>query len=122
MDITIYRNKPEYFNRICTANIVWNALIPLNYYEPVLSIKDVEEQEDYKNNYDESISVLDILSKMLQITTGDIVEITNSNSCDGVYYYRSYCWYELKRDEFDINSKKLVCDIVQCLRITEGWR
>ena len=60
-DITIYRDKPEYFNRICTANIVWNALIPLNYYEPVLSIKDVEKQEDYKENYNEVQGPLDCL-------------------------------------------------------------
>lgn len=122
MDVTIYRNKPEYFNRICTANIVWNALIPLNYYEPVLSIKDVEKQEDYKNNYNESIGVLGTLFRMMQMTVGDIVEITNSNSCDGIYYCKAYYWYELKRDEFDINSKKLVCDIVQSQRINEGWR
>lgn len=122
MDITIYRTKQDYFNRICTASIVWQGIIPLNYYEPVLSIKDVEEQEDYKNNYDESTGVLGTLFRMMRMTTGDIVEITNSNSCDGIYYCRTYYWYELKRDEFDINSKKLVCDIVQGQRIAEGWR
>lgn len=113
MDVKIYRNKPEYFNRICTPSIVWKGAIPLEYYESVLSLKDVEKQEDYKNNYDESIGVLDTLFKIIPMSTGDIVEITNSQSCDGVYYCRTYCWYKLKSDEFDIKSKKLACDIVQ---------
>ena len=114
MNINIYRNKPEYFNRICTPGIVWHGAIPLNYYESVLSLKDVEKQENYKNNYNESTGVLDALFKIIPMSTGDILEITNSNSCNGIYYCRAYCWYKLKEDEFDIKSKKLVCDIVQC--------
>ena len=112
MDAKIYRRKPN--DKVLTELFVgslWPGDIPMNKYELLTELKDVDKQKNYKETYDEIQGPLDCLFLMVPLQVTDIVVLTNT-TWEGTYFCRSFGWFVLNGDKFDIESKDFISSIV----------
>lgn len=109
MDAKIYRRPTEKF--VFSISKHWTAEYPMNKYELLTELKDVDKQKDYKENYDEIQGPLDCLYNIVPLQATDIVVLTNT-TWEGTYFCGSFGWFVLNGDKFDIESDDLVSNIV----------
>lgn len=112
MDAKIYRMKQD--GNDLTKFLVdsnWLGEVPMNEYELLTELKDVDKQEKYMKEYDEVQGPLERLFIIIPLQVTDIVVLTNS-TWDGTYFCRSFGWFVLNGDKFDIESKDLISSIV----------
>ena len=112
MDAKIYRVKQdgnalaEFF---CGG--LWVSDKPMSKYELLTELKDVDKQENYKENYDEIQGPLDCLYSIVPLQATDIVVLTNT-TWEGTYFCNTICWSVLDESKFDIKSDDFVSSIV----------
>lgn len=104
MDAKIYRVKPN-------DNILWTNERPMNKYEFLTELKDVDKQENYKENYDEIQGPLDCLCYIVPLQLTDVVVLTNT-TWEGTYYCSGFGYLVLDGNKFDIESKDFISSIV----------
>lgn len=112
MNAKIYRKKPD--GKVITDFFVsrrWTGEVPMNNYELLTELKDVDKQKNYKENYDEIQGPLDCLYLITPLQPTDIVVLANT-TWEGTYFCRSFGWFVLDGNKFDIESDKLVSSIV----------
>jgi hypothetical protein len=113
MDAKIYRRKKLDDNLLAEIFVDsrWHGDVPMNKYELLTELKDVDKQENYKENYDEIQGPLDCLYLIVPLQATDIVVLANT-TWEGTYFCRSFGWFVLNGDKFDIESDELVSSIV----------
>lgn len=112
MNAKIYRKKPD--GKVISDFFVsrrWTGKVPMNKYELLTELKDVDKQKNYKENYDEIQGPLDCLYLIAPLQPTDIVVLTNT-TWEGTYFCRSFGWFVLDGNKFDIESNELVSSIV----------
>ncbi len=113
MDAKIYRRKKLDDNLLAEIFVGsrWHGDVPMNKYELLTELKDVDKQEKYMKEYDEVQGPLERLFIIIPLQVTDIVVLTNS-TWDGTYFCRSFGWFVLNGDKFDIESKDLISSII----------
>lgn len=113
MDVKIYRKKKQDDNVLLEFFVGsrWHGDVPMNKYELLTELKDVEKQEKYMENYDEIQGPLERLFIIVPLQVTDIVVLTNT-TWEGTYFCRSFGWFVLSGDKFDIESKDFISSIV----------
>ena len=104
MDAKIYRVKPN-------DNVLWTNERPMNEYEFLTELKDVDKQESYKENYDEIQGPLDCLYSIVPLQVTDVVVLTNT-TWDGTYFCDGFGYFVLDGNKFDIESDDFISSIV----------
>lgn len=112
MDVKVYRKKKQDSNVLVElyAGSLWESDIPMNKYELLTELKDVDKQENYKENYDEIQGPLDCLYLIVPLQVTDIVVLTNT-TWEGTYLCRTFGWIILDGNKFDIKSNDFVSSI-----------
>ena len=113
MDVKVYRKKKQDSNVLAElyAGSLWDGDVPMNKYEFLTEFKDVDKQENYKKNYDEIQGPLDCLYLIVPLQVTDIVVLTDT-TWEGTYFCRSFGWFVLDGNKFDIESDELISSIV----------
>lgn len=112
MDVKIYRMKQEgndLAKFLVDSN--WLGSIPMNEYELLTELKDIDKQEKYMKEYDEVQGPLERLFIIVPLQVTDIVVLTNT-TWEGTYFCRSFGWFVLNRYKFNIESNELVSSII----------
>lgn len=104
MDAKIYRVKPD-------DNALHFGDVRMNRYEFLTELKDVDKQENYKENYDEIQGPLDCLYSIVPLQATDVVVLTNS-TWEGTYFCNVFGYLVLNGHKFDTESDNFVSSIV----------
>lgn len=104
MDAKIYRKKED-------DNALHVGDTRMNKYELLTELKDVDKQENYKENYDEIKGPLDCLYSIVPLYATDVVVLTNT-TWEGTYFYNTFGYLVLNGNKFDIESDDFISSIV----------